>query len=273
MKNRECVRFLQWALPKLYLRWRGFRRVRGQVCKRIQRRLRELELSDFAAYQSYLTTHPGEWSVLDAYCRITISRFYRDRAVFNHLRQAVLPTLARLAIARGDPQLRCWSAGCASGEEVYTLKIIWNLSVLAQFPSLPLGIVATDADPQMLERAKIACYRSGSLKELPPGWLKKAFTQSNQHYCIRAPFREGIDFYQQDIRTQMPDGQFHLVLCRNLAFTYFEETLQRKILTEIVQRLLPGGAIAIGSHESLPQGIAQIQSCAAHLGIYSILRN
>ena len=66
----------------------------------------------------------------------------------------------------------------------------------------------------------------------------------------------------------MPDGQFHLVLCRNLAFTYFEETLQRKVLAGIVQRLLPGGAIAIASHESLSPAIAQIQACADNLGIY-----
>ncbi|MGK7873069.1 MAG: protein-glutamate O-methyltransferase CheR [Xenococcaceae cyanobacterium] len=268
MKDRECVHFLQWALPQLHLRWSGFRKVRRQVCKRIQHRLRELELSDVSTYQFYLATHPEEWSILDTYCRITISRFYRDRSVFNYLRQAVLPGLAQLAIARGDPELRCWSAGCASGEEVYTLKIIWNLSVLPQFPTLPLRIVATDADAHMLQRAKIGCYESGSLKELPPDWLAMAFTQSDQQYCIGSAFREGIDFYQQDIRTQMPNGQFHLVLCRNLVFTYFQETLQQEVLQRIIQRMLPGGAIAIGSHESLPPGIAQIQACADDFRIY-----
>ena len=83
MRNEECVLFLQWALPQLNLRWKGFRRVRQQVCKRIQRRLKELELPDFNAYRFYLKTHPEEWLVLDSYCQITISRFYRDRDVFN----------------------------------------------------------------------------------------------------------------------------------------------------------------------------------------------
>ncbi|MCX7597144.1 MAG: hypothetical protein N2235_26030, partial [Fischerella sp.] len=184
MQDSECINFLQYALPQLHLRWSGFRKVRSQVCKRIRRRLRELGLSDVFAYQSYLATHPAEWSVLDAYCRITISRFYRDRRVFDRLRQKVLPELAQLAISRGDSKLRCWSAGCASGEEVYTLKIIWNLYLLPQFPDLPLEIIATDADAHLLQRAKIGCYASGSLKELPPELLTMAFSQRNQQYCV-----------------------------------------------------------------------------------------
>lgn len=264
MKDRECIHFLQWALPQLNMRWPGFRKVRSQVCKRIQHRLRELGLSDVAAYQSYLTTHPEEWGVLDGYCRITISRFYRDRGIFDRLRQE-LPNLAQLAISRNDTELRCWSAGCASGEEVYTLKIVWNLCLLSH-PNLPMRIVATDANPHMLKRASIGCYASGSLKELPPDWLPVAFTQSDQQYCVRDSFRELINFEQQDIRVQMPDGPFHLVLCRNLVFTYFNETLQREILQRIGDRLLPGGILVVGCHESLPPESIHMQKC--DLGIY-----
>ncbi|MGK7917956.1 MAG: protein-glutamate O-methyltransferase CheR [Prochloraceae cyanobacterium] len=251
-KDRECVDFLQWALPQLNLRWRGFRRVRKQVCKRIQRRLKQLELPDLNTYKSYLKTHPEEWLILDRYCQITISRFYRDRALFNYLGQVILPELAQLAIRRGDRQLRVWSAGCASGEEAYTLKIVWNLSVLPQFPCLPLQIIATDINPQMLQRASRGCYQLGSLKELPPEWLKIAFTTTDGQYCVRDSFREGIDFVQQDIRLQMPDRCFHLILCRNLVFTYFKKSLQREILLRIEQKLILGGLLVIGSHESLP---------------------
>lgn len=75
MKDTECVEFLQWALPRLHMRWQGFRKVRGQVCKRIGRRIRELNLGEGADYRTYLESHPAEWSVLDDLCRITISRF------------------------------------------------------------------------------------------------------------------------------------------------------------------------------------------------------
>ena len=79
LTDRQCVEFLQWALPQLGLRWAGFRKVRGQVRKRIVRRLRELELTHIAEYRPYLAEHPAEWTVLDACLRISISRFYRDR--------------------------------------------------------------------------------------------------------------------------------------------------------------------------------------------------
>lgn len=91
MRDADCVAFLQWALPHLRLRWPGFRKVRKQVCKRIDRRCRELGLADIAAYRDYLASQPGEWPTLASMCRVSISRFYRDRAVFDQLAQVVLP--------------------------------------------------------------------------------------------------------------------------------------------------------------------------------------
>jgi hypothetical protein len=79
MQDAECVALLRWALPRLGLRWPGFRKVRRQVCKRINRRIKELGLADVAAYREHLERVPEEWPRLDALCRITISRFYRDR--------------------------------------------------------------------------------------------------------------------------------------------------------------------------------------------------
>src|SRR6185295_20147796 len=123
----RCVELLQWALPRLGKRWQGFRNVRGQVCKRIARRARELGLADLEAYRAHLEAHDDEWPVLDALCRVTISRFYRDRAVFDRLRLEILPAFAERAAARGESVVRAWSAGCASGEEPYTLAMIWSL--------------------------------------------------------------------------------------------------------------------------------------------------
>jgi chemotaxis protein methyltransferase CheR len=135
MGDTECVKFLQETLPRLRMRWPGFRKVRNRVCKRVRRRLRELGLPDMASYQSWLDEHPGEWEVLDDYCHIPISR-YRDRSVFEHLRQNVLPRLAEAAQTLGEHALHCWSAGCASGEEVYSLKLIWEMDLAARFPNL-----------------------------------------------------------------------------------------------------------------------------------------
>lgn len=265
MDKSDCTNFLQWALPQLRLRWSGFRKVRAQVCKRLQRRLDELELPDLNAYRSYLEHHLEEWSVLDDCCQITISRFYRDRAVFDRLRQDILPSLAQRV---ANSPLRLWSAGCASGEESYTLALIWHFSIKPQFPNLPLRIIATDADAYLLERAERGCYPEGSLRELPTEWQNQAFTQSEEEYCIRPEFQEAIAFHQQDIRQQMPEDSFPLILCRNLAFTYFQPDLQGEILQRLQGRLIPEGMLVVGRKETLPTEESQMQAVSEKLGIY-----
>ncbi len=252
MNDRDCVRFLQAALPELHLRWPGFRRVRRQVCKRIGRRLRELGLPDVAAYEDFLERHPTEWSRLDEMCRITISRFYRDRRLFAFLEDDVVPTLARIARERGDPDVRCWSAGCASGEEPYTLAMVWRFSVQDRFPGSTLRITATDVDEFLLERALCGDYGASSLRELPTAWRSRAFETREGDFRIRPTLRETIEFRPGDIRREAPGGLFDLVLCRNLAFTYFDEARQREVLRRIEDRLRPGGALVIGSGEVLP---------------------
>ena len=251
-RDSDCVAFLQWALPHLGLRWRGFRSVRGQVCKRLSRRLRELGLPDLAAYRAYLLHSPPEWQRLDGFCRITVSRFYRDREVFDALADAVLPRLAALALANGESALRCWSAGCAAGEEPYTLAIIWERCMQIRFPQLTFSVTATDADAAQLCRARQGCYAHSSLKELPAHWLAQAFVHTENGYCIRSEHRAHVSFLAQDIRTTMPPGPFHLVLCRNLAFTYFDQALQEAVLAGIVGRLCAAGVLVIGMHERLP---------------------
>jgi chemotaxis protein methyltransferase CheR len=98
----QWVEFLQWALPRLGLRWPGFRKVRRQVIRRIARRIEALQLGDLDHYRRYLEAHAEEWPRLDGCCRITISRFYRDRQVFDALAQAGLPELVRLCRTRGN---------------------------------------------------------------------------------------------------------------------------------------------------------------------------
>lgn len=269
MKDTDCIQFLQWALPKLEMRWPGFRKVHRHVCKRINRRITELGLSDTSAYRCYLDAHPEEWVPLDSMCRITISRFYRDRGVFSYLENEVLPEISEKANARGDRELRCWSIGCASGEEAYTLSLLWEFSVKPGFPSLDIRIVGTDVDAKLIGRAEVGCYPPSSVKELPKDWLERGFYRLNDRYCLYAKYRANVELSCQDIRLDMPTGSFFLILCRNLVFTYFNDTLQRKILKGIGEMLVPGGILVTGTHESLPAGADDLfVQEAHHTGIY-----
>jgi chemotaxis protein methyltransferase CheR len=152
--DADCVAFLQWALPQLGLRWTGYRKVRARVCKRVARRMRQLGLPDAAAYRARLEGGPAEWRALAALCPIPISRFYRDREVFDCLGAEVLPALAHAALARGTPRLECWSAGCASGEEPCTLALQWDLQLAARFPGVAFRVLRTDIDARLLDTAR-----------------------------------------------------------------------------------------------------------------------
>jgi chemotaxis protein methyltransferase CheR len=262
MREAECIEFLRWCLPRLGLRWKGFRKVRRTVCKRVSRRLRELDLVDLSSYQRRLEAVPAEWARLDALCRIPISRLYRDRGVFDCLAQDVLPVLARGAAAERRA-LRCWSAGCASGEEPLTLRLLWDLRLADRFPDLECRIMATDIDTTMLARAQRGCYTAGAFRDLPAD-LRIAFQESGGQWCLRPQHRGRIEYRQQDVRREWPDSLFDLVLCRNVAFTYLEPALQRVVLGAITERLLIGGALVLGRHETLPDAGGFVEWSRGH---------
>lgn len=256
MEDSQCVTFLQWALPRLGMRWAGFRKVRRQVCKRLGRRLAELGLPDLDAYRALLESDPHEWTRLERLTHITISRFHRDRGAFGFLAAEVLPALAATEV------VRVWSAGCASGEEPYTLSIIWELELAERFPSTRFEVLGTDVDDAMLGRARRGCYDAGSLREMPDTWRTAAFTAApGGEVCLRARFRELVSIERHDLlRDPPPRPEFDLVLCRNLAFTYFDDAGQRAVASRLRSALRPGGALVLGRHETLPQDVGVFES-------------
>ena len=268
LDDAACVALLRFALPRLQLRWEGFRRVRRQVCRRIARRMREIGVPDAAAYRARLESDPAEWRRLDALCRITISRCFRDRSVFETLETRVLPVLAARARAAGRTTLRAWCAGCASGEEAYSLAALWASALAPRANGLRLAIVATDSDPQLIERARRGRFRASSLREVPAEALALGFERSEPGYVVRAALRELIEFRCQDLREEMPDGPFDLISCRNLAFTYFGAELQREILARLCGRLQERGALVVGLHESLPAEQGALAPWAGTRAVY-----
>ena len=187
--------------------------MRAQVCKRLVRRIVALGLDGPAAYRAFVETHAEERAVLDELCRVHVSRFYRDRAVFDALADRVLPALAHARGAGGE--LRVWSAGCAAGEEPYTLALIWRTLLAPRFPELRARIVATDVDAASLARARIACYPPSSLKELPRAWRDAMFVARDRRLCLHDDLRATVELRCEDLREATPEGPFHLILCRN----------------------------------------------------------
>ena len=164
--------------------------------------------------------------------------------------------------------LRAWSAGCAGGEEPYTLALVWQLDVGARFPGLGLEIVATDGDPHALERARRACYRESTLKDVPPAWRTAAFERRGDLYCLHDQFRASVAFGCEDIRRATPPGLFDLILCRNLVYTYFDKTAQTSVTEALQERLVPNGVLLVGTHERIDEPPADLAPCADCRGAY-----
>jgi chemotaxis protein methyltransferase CheR len=262
-----CIAFLEWCLPQLGLRWQGYRRVHRLVCRRLGRRVEELGLAGLSEYQTWLAAHPEELARLQGLLRIPVSRFYRDHDVFEAIAGSILPSLSERAM-RGAGTIRCWSTGCASGEEPYTLFLIWHFLLARDLPGVQMKIIATDADEGVISRARIACYAPSSLKELPPTWIAQAFRKANGLLCLDCALREKVDFHLQDITQEMPDGPFEIILCRNLVFTYFDEAKQRLVLAGILDRLAEGGFLVLGKHEVLPPGSGELVQIVPNLPTY-----
>lgn len=268
MKDSDCINFLQWALPQMHMQWAGFRKVRRQVCKRIDRRLNVFDFSDIGKYREYLKTHTEEWSELANLCRITISRFYRDIMVFSSLQKEYFPQQLKHLAEEGKTVLNVWSVGCGSGEEPYTLSILWQQFLSKAFPDCSIYILATDIDERLLQRAAKACYSYSSIKNIPVSLRKIAFTQQDGNYCLFPEYQQNIEFKYHDVHDQFPNKNFNVILCRNLVFTYFDIKLQKRVLADFKRHLTPNGLLVLGAHEKLPKDTIGYTALSENLGIY-----
>lgn len=215
--------------------------------------MRALELTTLDDYARRLGEDTGERAVLDALCRIVISRFYRDRSVWEALRDALRTRGAsRSAEAPTHSPFRAWSAGCACGEEPYTLVMLWQELFPARVDELE--VLASDADARLLERAREGLYGPSSVRALPDAWRERHFVPAGDGFELEAALRTRVDFRVQDLRHAFPRGPFDVILCRNLAFTYFDEERQRALATRFAQLLGEGGLLVVGAHEHVPSG-------------------
>ena len=142
------------------------------------------------------------------------------------------------------------------------------LQLQQRCPDIRLRILATDIDPQLLNRARIACYPFSSLKDLPAAWRESAFAVSSGRYCVQTLFKRPVLFVEHDVRGPLPVTALQLILCRNLVYTYYDEDLQCEITQRLVNALQPGGLLVVGSHETLPGDVPGFMSLSCDRAIY-----
>jgi len=244
------------------LDWAGYRKVRKGVKKRLSRHMQELGCRRVPEYLAALDTDAGIRRECERRLTVAVSRFFRDRRLWDRIGQ-LLP-LDAADVHR--PLQRIWCAGCAGGEEVYSIKILEAQSRPAAGDGAALSILATDINPENLKRARAGAYPTSSLKELPDLLVDTCFysQRGGRRFVVRPFLTAGIEWRRHDLRTPPPQRDFDAVFLRNSLLTYYEEETQKRSLSGILARLLPGGFLVVGSHERLPDGFGFMCRDPAH---------
>jgi len=237
-------------LRHLGLSWTGYRKVRKGVKKRIARHMQDLGCRNVSAYLVELDRRDDARLDCERLMTVSISRFFRDRKLWETLQKEILPVL----VEKHNERIRVWSAGCASGEEAYSLKILWDF-LAADTCRLPeLEVLATDMNPAYLERAKAGVYPLTSLKEVPEE-LRSIYFQvltKRKRYAVKSSLKKGIMWQKHHLLSDPPGSQFHIIFLRNNLLTYYKDELKQLAFRKVVDCLCMGGFLVIGLHERLP---------------------
>ena len=214
------------------------------------------------AYATCLATDAAEAMAFARSLDVTFSTFFRDSVTFALLEQWVLPTLAQARSRTGRREIRVWSAGCAAGQEPYSVAILLNELTVARTDDLTYRIFASDISYEQLAEARQGVYSGSSLENVRLCHLNRYFTRHGDFYQVSSGLRDHIEFALHDLldeRLKCPEtsifGDFDLVLCRNLLF-YYRAELRQTILDKVTACLAPHGYLVTGETErqSVEQG-------------------
>jgi chemotaxis methyl-accepting protein methylase len=239
------------ALTRKIARERGFEGAHYKASclrRRIAVRMRARGVHDYEAYAAELDRDPAEWDRLLDAITINVTKLWRNASAWDAVAHAVLPGLADRFGA-----LRCWSAGCATGEEAYTLAMLGAAQAAtwtANGRTLPVDILATDVDPGALARAEAGRYAESAFDELPPARRERWFTGAARD-TAGPELRALVRFARHDLLADpAPAAGLGLITCRNVII-YFDRAAQESLFRRFHDALAPGGVLVLGKVESL----------------------
>ncbi|MGH2346619.1 MAG: CheR family methyltransferase, partial [Chloroflexota bacterium] len=234
LRDRSGIDFSQYKMPTIQ--------------RRLQRRLVATGTHSLEEYRAYLADHIEECDRLINAFLIKVTGFFRDRDLFVYLREQVLPELIERGRANGN-ELRFWSAGCATGEEAYSLALLVADALGADLEAWTVRIFATDLDAEAVDFARRGKYPAAALDDLPPDLLARYFTEDKDAYMVSKAVRALLVFGEHDLGQRPPFPRIDLCLCRNVLI-YFTPELQRRALETFAFGLREGGVLVLGSAET-----------------------
>ncbi len=218
--------------------------------RRISVRMRAKSASSFAQYAGILDTDPHEYDKLVEALTINVSKFFRNPETFASIATKVLPELW----AAPSPLVRIWSAGCATGEEPYSLAVLCREYALAHGDLSKLErlrIIGSDIDRESVTVASRGRYPAGAFTDTSPAVREKYFPLENGLFSVSPEIRNLVSFERRDIlEGGGPGGRLHMVVCRNVII-YFTRDTQERLFERFHDLLLPGAFLVLGKVETL----------------------
>ncbi len=218
------------------------------LLRRIQRRMQIVHATDLAAYAAYMRQDQNESIELFQGLLISVTSFFRNPLVFDKLDETVIPALFQNKDA--ETPVRIWVAGCATGEEAYSIAMLLLEHIERSNSQTAIQLFATDIDEAALVVARQGRYDTASVAHLSPERLNRFFTHDNDNYQVVKALRELCIFSTHNLISDPPFVRMDLIVCRNLMI-YFTTSLQQQLIPLLHYALAPGGYLLLGSAESV----------------------
>jgi two-component system CheB/CheR fusion protein len=221
---------------------------RTSLSRRIQRRMQEVGDDGYLGYLDHLEVDPDEFTQLFNTILINVTGFFRDPPAWEYLAAEIMPRL--LAGKEDDEPIRIWSAGCASGEEAYTLAMVAAEALGPEAVRERVKIYATDVDEEALTQARQARYSAKQVEGVPPELLERYFERNGADYIFSKELRRSVIFGRHDLLQDAPISRIDLLVCRN-TLMYLNSETQAHVLARFSFALREGGFLLLGKAEML----------------------
>lgn len=221
---------------------------RASLMRRVRHRMEQAGFTSFEEYLDTLQASADEFAALFNTILINVTSFFRDAPAWDYVRDEVVPTL--LAERSPTDPIRIWSAGCASGQEAYTLAMILSEAMGVDDFRRGVKIYATDVDEEALAEARAASYDARAVEAVPADLLDRYFTPVNGRFVFRKDLRRVVIFGRNDLVNDAPISRVDLLVCRN-TLMYLNADTQRNVLARLHFALAPRGVVFLGHAEML----------------------
>ena len=239
----------------------------GTLRRRIEQRMAVagVAVDDMDRYIDMLRSDAGELDLLGKTLLINVTRFFREPHVFSRLAETIIPGLVR-DHEPGDP-LRIWIAGCSTGEEAYSLAMLFHEEIAKEKRSIKLRIFASDIDPDAVAAAREGLYPDTIAADVSPARLARFFTREGRSYRVSPELPATVVFAVQDMLADPPFSRLDMVSCRNVLI-YLRPEAQEKVISLFHFALRPGGILLLGNAETVAKPLGRFELLAKSEQVY-----